>query len=109
MSHILDKESIVPTCVKLCSVALKHLLTVTNMAPESEDWIGGIKSSLKFLKEIVSVSDADSKFKYSGNANRELALHLIPLGSLLEYGLTADNIEINQLTLTIIGVFHSGD
>lgn len=76
--------------------------------PESEDWIDAIINGLKFLKEISTVTDQQGKFTYCGNVNRDLALHLLPIDSLLEYGLHAENMEINLLTLQIIGVFYSG-
>ena len=36
-------------------------------------------------------------------------LHLLPLESLLEYGLTADSCELNQLAIKVIGIFYSGN
>ena len=63
-----------------------------------------IKNSLQFLEKILSLPDVN--FNYTGTVFREMALSSLPLQSLLEFGLGAESMEINLLSIKLIGIYY---
>lgn len=104
MTHVLDSESVVSTCFKLMVTLLEHLLDETNLTIISIEWSTAIKNSLQFLEKILSLPDVN--FNYTGTVFREMALSSLPLQSLLEFGLGAESMEINLLSIKIIGIYY---
>lgn len=54
---------------------------------------------------MFAVPEGD--FKYTGTVYRDMALRSLPLQSLLEFGLSTESMEINLLSIKIIGMYNS--
>ena len=71
MTHVLDSENVIPTCIKLLSVLLNHFLNEANVDPNNQDWLSAITNSLQLLEKLVSVpeSEGGTKWKFNGSVN----------------------------------------
>ena len=94
MTHVLDSDNIIPTCIKLLSVLLNHFLSENNVEPNNQDWLSAITNSLQLLEKLISVpeSEGGTQWKYRGSVNKDYALEIIPIVSLLEFAITSDSI-----------------
>ena len=89
---------------------LNHFLAGNKVDPNNQDWLSAITNSLQLLEKLISVpeSEAGIEWKYRGSMNKDYALEIIPIVSLLEFAITSDSMQLNYLAIKVIGLYNDG-